>query len=300
MEEQSFLLGGETMAEGGKAIEKEGKAIEKGEYIIGIAIILAALLVSGTIFMGLSSITDAIGKVKLTVTGANGTAPSPTPTPTPTPTPSAPTVAKLSGLDYSAAPSKGNADGSVIMVEYSDFECPYCGKVEPTLSQVMAAYPNMKFAYQQFPLSFHPNAQKASEASLCAAKQGKFWEIHDKMYASQTALSVADLKGYAAAIPGMNAAAFNSCLDSGETAAQVAKEQTEGAGAGIRGTPGFLVYAKSAKSDALVAKLQSVAKGLQALGVDAGVVEVSGAGNGIVFAGALPYANFKEVMDAFN
>jgi len=275
----------------------EGKAIEKGEYIIGIAIILAALLISGTVYMGIGSITDAIGKVKLNVTTVSGSA---APTPAPTPTPSAPTVQQLPALDYSTAPFKGKADASVIMVEYSDFECPYCSKVLPVIAQVQSAYPNMKFMFQQFPLSFHPNAQKAAEASLCANKQGKFWELHDKMYANQLAITVADIKGYAKAITGMDATTFDACLDSGEMAAKVAAETNEGASIGIGGTPGFMVYSKSAKSDALVSKLQSVATKLQALGVGATVVEIAGAGNGIVFAGALPYANFQEVMNAFN
>ena len=207
---------------------------------------------------------------------------------------------KLSGLDYSKAPFQGKADASVIMVEYSDFQCPYCEKVLPAIAQVQSAYPDMKFMFQQFPLSFHPNAQKAADASLCANAQGKFWELHDKMYANQAAIAVSDIKGYAAAISGLDSAKFNACLDGGAMAAEVSAEESQGGSIGIRGTPGFLVYAKSAKSDALVAKLQSIATSLQALGVDAAVVEVSGAGNGIVFAGALPYANFQGVMNAFN
>ena len=86
--------------DGGKAIEREGRALEKGEYVIGIAIILAALLVSGTIYMGMGSVADAIGKVKLnvtTVSGGTGTGTAPTPTPAPAPT--VPAVQKLSGLD---------------------------------------------------------------------------------------------------------------------------------------------------------------------------------------------------------
>jgi len=185
------------------------------------------------------------------------------------------------------------------MVEYSDFECPYCERVLPTIAQVKSAYPNMKFTFRQFPLSFHPNAQKAAEASLCAADQGKFWEMHDKMYANQQAITVADVKKYASDLK-LDTAKFNACLDNGAKAAQVSAEEQEGASIGIRGTPGFLVYSTSAKSDALVSKLQGIATSLQALGVDASVVEVSGAGNGIVFAGALPFANFQQVMDAFN
>ncbi|MCX6770455.1 MAG: DsbA family protein [Candidatus Micrarchaeota archaeon] len=277
------------------SIKTEGKAIEKGEYIIGIAIILAALLVSGTVFMGMNSVTDAIGKVKLTVTAAPSGGSGTTPTPTPTPTPTVPTVQQLSGLDYSTAPFRGSASADLVMAEYSDFQCPYCGNAEPTMVQLQAAYPNMKFIYRQFPLSFHPYAQKAAEASLCANAQGKFWELHDKMYANQNSLAVSDIKGYAAAISGMNATAFNTCLDSGTMAAEVSKEEQEGVGIGIQGTPSFLIYSKSVKSDALEAKLQALATKLQT-----GVVQVNGAGYGIVVVGALPYANFQEVMSAFN
>ena len=277
----------------------EGKAIEKGEYVIGIAIILAALLISGTLYMGVGSVTDAIGKVKLTVAAAPAGNGSGTPAPTPTPTPAA-TVQKLSGIDYSASAFQGKADASVVMVEYSDFQCPYCSRVLPAIAQVQSAYPNLKFIFRQFPLSFHPNAQKAAEASLCAGAQGKFWDLHDKMYANQDAIAVSDIKGYAAAISGLNATAFNACLDSGAMTAEVASEEADGSSVGIRGTPGFMIYAPNAKSDALVAKLQPIATSLQALGVDASVVEVNGAGDGIVFAGALPYANFQEVLNAFN
>lgn len=83
------------------------------------------------------------------------------------------------------APSKGPKNAKITLVEYSDFECPYCSKVYPTINQIMEAYPNdIKLVFKQFPLSFHANAQKAAEASLCAYEQGKFWEYYDKLFGS--------------------------------------------------------------------------------------------------------------------
>ena len=284
--------------------------LEKGEYVIGIALILAALLISATLFVSTGNIQKSIEKIVVSATGtqtgqavqtgndgntqgAQGTNNGQVAPPT-----TAPSAPKLTGLDFSAAQTKGNPNGNIVMVEYSDFQCPYCGRVIPTIAQVIANYNNVKFIFRQFPLSFHENAQKAAEASLCAAQQNKFWELHDKMYADQNALSVSDIKGYAATL-GLDTNAFNSCLDSGSMASEVAKENAEGAGMGIRGTPGFLVYAKTDKSAALAAKLDTVASSLRQLGADATVVDVDGAGKGIVFAGALPYANFQQVLGAF-
>ncbi len=85
------------------------------------------------------------------------------------------------------APMKGKADAKVTIVEFSDFECPFCIRAFPTVKQIMDTYPNdVKFYYKQLPLtSLHPNAQRAAEASVCAQKQGKFWEYHDKLFSSQ-------------------------------------------------------------------------------------------------------------------
>ncbi|MEM4634247.1 MAG: DsbA family protein, partial [Candidatus Anstonellaceae archaeon] len=112
-------------------------------------------------------------------------------------------------------------------------------------------------------------------------------------------LDVPDLKAKAASI-GLDAAKFESCLDSGKKASIVQSQRDEAESIGIGGTPGFLVFSKSDKSAALQAKLSSIASKMAGMGVQVGVVEVDGAGYGIVFAGALPYSNFKEVMDAFN
>lgn len=89
-------------------------------------------------------------------------------------------------IDLGQAPSKGPTSARVTIVEFSDFECPFCARAFPTVQQVLSTYPNdVRFVYKQFPLSnIHPKAQKAAEASLCANDQGKFWDYHDKLFTS--------------------------------------------------------------------------------------------------------------------
>ena len=138
----------------------------------------------------------------------------------------------------------GNANASVTIVEFSDFECPYCGKFfTETLPLITKNYIDtgkVKLAYRDFPLSFHPDAEKAAEAAECAGEQNKFWEMHDKLFENQNALSVDNLKQYAKDI-GLDSATFNSCLDSGKTAPEVQKDLTDGQSYGVSGTPTFFI-----------------------------------------------------------
>lgn len=157
-------------------------------------------------------------------------------------------------------PSKGPDDAKVTIVEFSDFECPFCSRVNPTVQQVMDAYPGqVKVVFRHFPLSFHPNAQKAGEASMCAHDQGKFWEMHDVLFENQKALDVQSLKNHAKGL-GLDTAAFDSCLDSGKHAATVRADMAAGEAAGVSGTPAFFV-------------------------------------NGVPLSGAVPFEQFKTVID---
>lgn len=137
---------------------------------------------------------------------------------------------------------RGNPNAKITMIEYSDFECPFCGRHKPTLDQVLAQYgDDVNLVYRHFPLtSIHPNAQKAAEASECAGAQGKFWEYHDILFDNQTALTIPSLKAYAGQL-GLNQAQFDNCLDSGEFASKVTKQAQEAQAAGITGTPGTFV-----------------------------------------------------------
>ncbi len=277
---------------------KEGgaSALERGEYVVGLAILIAACLISFSVYYGAQGVSSSVDKLKLTVNIPSGAAQAQVPAQPETP--SAPAAVKIAAPDLTGAAFQGKASGKVVLLEYSDFECPFCGRVQPTLAQLKSAYPDAKYYFRHFPLSFHQYAQKSAEAAECANKQGKFWEMHDMFYKNTSALSVEDAKAHAAAL-GLNTAEFNACLDSGQTASAVAAQMQEGASFGIQGTPGFLIYSSTAKAG-LDAKLSPIVAELTSLGVDATLVDVNGAGKGIVFAGALPYANFQAVMNAFN
>jgi protein-disulfide isomerase len=135
-------------------------------------------------------------------------------------------------------PSMGSADAPVTIVEFSDFECPFCRRTQPVLDQIEQTYgERIRMVYRQFPLTdIHPRAQKAAEASLCANDQGEFWPMHDALFAEPIELEVASLKFKAAEL-GLDTAAFNQCLDSGMHAARVRDDLKAGMAAGVTGTP---------------------------------------------------------------
>lgn len=140
-------------------------------------------------------------------------------------------------------PAKGAADAPVTIVEFADFECPPCGRTYPVIKKIEEAYADkVRIVFRQFPLrSIHPNAQKAGEASLCAKDQGKFWELHDKMFENQKRLSVDGLKALAGDVPGLDADAFGACLDDGRHAELVEQDLEAGTKIGVGGTPAIFV-----------------------------------------------------------
>ncbi len=144
-------------------------------------------------------------------------------------------------VDVADAPVRGNPKAPVTVVEFSDFQCPFCARARPVVQQVRDTYGDkVRWVFRHFPLSFHASAEKAGEAAACAQEQGKFWQMHDRIWADHTKLAIADLKADAAAL-GLDVAAFDKCLDSGQTAARIERDQEEGAGYGVSGTPAFFV-----------------------------------------------------------
>jgi protein-disulfide isomerase len=140
------------------------------------------------------------------------------------------------------APTLGKAGAPVQVVEFSDFQCPFCRRFYPSVHEVAKNYGDkVEVIYRQFPIpSLHPNAIKAAEASLCARDQGKFWELHDMMFAEQETITVSDLKQKAVRL-GMNGSEFNKCLDTGKYTEEVQNDMKEGTRAGITGTPAVFV-----------------------------------------------------------
>jgi protein-disulfide isomerase len=135
-------------------------------------------------------------------------------------------------------PSLGSPSAPVTLVEFSDFQCPFCQRVAPTLKQVKDKYGDkVRVVWKDFPLTqIHPQAFKAGEAAHCAADQGKFWEYHDRLFANQQALQPTDLKKYAADM-GLDAAAFTTCLDSSKHGERVRDGVAEGSRLGVNSTP---------------------------------------------------------------
>lgn len=144
------------------------------------------------------------------------------------------------------APILGKDSATVTIVEFSDFQCPFCKKASDTVHKVYKKYGGkVKVAFKHFPLPFHNNARKAAEASFCAKEQGneKFWKLHDVMFGDQAKLGVEDLKATAKKV-GLNSADFEKCLDSGKFAAKVDQNIKEGKDVGVKSTPTFFVNGK--------------------------------------------------------
>jgi protein-disulfide isomerase len=143
------------------------------------------------------------------------------------------------------APVKGSADALVTIVEFSDFQCPFCSRVEGTMKQVVETYgKDVRVAFKQNPLPFHNNAAIAAEASLAAHDQGKFWEMHEKLFANQNALEREKLEGYAKDL-GLNASKFKDSLDSNKHKATIEADQKLARDLGASGTPSFFVNGRS-------------------------------------------------------
>ncbi len=143
-------------------------------------------------------------------------------------------------------PSHGSADAPVTIVEFSDFECPYCLAMLSTIKNLQEAYgEKVRLVYRQFPLtSIHPNAQKAAEASLCANDQGKFWEMHDLMFEDQSGLSVEALAKKALSLE-LDGTTFETCLSTNKYAEQVKQDVRDGTVAGVSGTPAVFINGRA-------------------------------------------------------
>jgi protein-disulfide isomerase len=177
------------------------------------------------------------------------------------------------------APLKGAENAIVTIIEYSEFECPFCARVNPTMKQIFDAPEyagKIRVIFKHNPLPFHKNAQLAAEASLAAHAQGKFWEMHDKLFENQKALTRPDLEKYATEI-GLDLVKFKDALDKNTYKDAVAKDLAEAGKAGVKGTPHFLINGKAISGaqpfdafktviDAEIKEMETLTKGGKSLG----------------------------------
>lgn len=138
-------------------------------------------------------------------------------------------------------PVRGSASAPVTIVEFSDYQCPFCARVNPTLDRVRQTYGDrVRIIFKDYPLPNHPEAPKAAEAARCAGDQGKYWELHDLMFANQRSLQVPMLKQHARAV-GIEGTAFDACLDSGKYTKAVQDGADLGNRMGVNSTPTLYV-----------------------------------------------------------
>lgn len=140
------------------------------------------------------------------------------------------------------APFKGSAMAPVTILKFEDFDCPFCRRVQPILTEILEKYRDkVKLAHRDFPLDeLHPEARKTHEATRCAHEQGAFWRYHDVVYSNQPNATLTDLKVYAQKV-GLNIIAFEQCLNSGQYQRTVQKDVEEGTRLGLTATPTFFI-----------------------------------------------------------
>lgn len=222
---------------------------------IGIALIstVAFFILLGVTMSGSSSNSNSAANVAV-----NAAAGNPTVEPTePSANPSA--LSDITTSDY----VRGDYNAPVTLIIFSDYQCPYCASHEATIKQILNDYKGkVRMVFRNFPLSFHAEAEKAAEATECAGEQGKFWEMHDKIFEANEngTMSVDQWKTIAKAL-GLNTSKFNDCLDSGKYVDKIKADMAEGQAAGVSGTPATFV-------------------------------------NGELVTGAVPYEQFKTIIDS--
>jgi protein-disulfide isomerase len=159
-----------------------------------------------------------------------------------------PPLAARVDVAVAGAPVRGAPDARVTVVEFSDFECPFCKRANGTMASLLEKYSGkIKLVYRDFPLeNIHPLARRAAEAARCARDGGKFWEYHDVLFAQSPKLAPEDLKRYAVQV-GLDAEKFDACLASGVHSADVQSDIDEGQRLGITATPVFFINGRSVR-----------------------------------------------------
>ena len=206
---------------------------------------LLTILVSVTLLL---TLVNTFGGIDFGGSPTGNVVKNPSPSPSPSPPPPSQARVEVSAGD---APVKGDAKAKVTIIEYSDYECPFCGRFySQTLPQIDEQYiktGKVNLVFKDFPLSFHQNAQKAAEAAHCVREQAGdegYFAMHDLIFENQQSINVENYKKWARTINGVDGAGFDSCLDSGKTAGIVRENFQEGGRVGVQGTPAFFIGGK--------------------------------------------------------
>jgi protein-disulfide isomerase len=226
-----------------------------------IAALLISLSIIGGSFFVANSLDRATAQIELATEKLENLPLAAAPGPNARPNrPSRPDAGKEYKVDIGNAPIRGNEDAVVTIVGWSDFQCPFCNRVSPTLAQIEKEYGDrVRFAFKHMPLSIHPQAAGAHAAAEAAHRQGKFWEMHDRIFENQRDLSVETLEGHAAAI-GLDMDQYKRDVEAKEISERIDQDLMQAQKLGVTGTPSFFI-------------------------------------NGKYLSGAQPFANFKRYID---
>ncbi len=226
----------------------------KTAFFVGFGTAILTLGTLGFIVLGTCTLKGGCG----ITTAASDSAPSAAAAKTTTPT-AAPTVGNTVAVSSFPAVDKddhvkGEDDAKITIIEYSDYQCPFCSRFHPTVKAVSEAYGDkVRWIFRHFPLSFHPEAKPAAEAAECAGEQDKFWEYSDKLFENQSTLG-SELYTKLAGELGLNTSKFDSCMSSDKYLSHVEEDATGGAAAGVSGTPGTFIYVTKGGTTATVIK----------------------------------------------
>ena len=188
-------------------------------------------------------------------------------------------ASKGTAVTVADAPVRGSPDAPVTIVEYADFQCPFCASARSSIDQVLREYPGrVKLVYKSFPLDFHADSRLAHQAALAADRQGKFWEMHDLIFARQHTIKRDDLLTMAKSL-GLDMDRFTRDMASEEVRAQIASEQAEGKRRGVQGTPTFYVDGEEVEGAASAAQFEAkIDRSLRAKGIQPSRVPVTADG----------------------
>jgi protein-disulfide isomerase len=233
-------------------MDRNGLPVIVAALVLGTAIVSSALLVRSSLEQSSEKLDAVIAALEK--------APAPAPAAAPAPSRRGLDPNKRYSVDTKGAPTKGAVEGSVEIVEFSDFQCPFCARVNPTLDRIEKEYGDkVRISFKHLPLRIHPKAPEAHAAAEAAHRQGQFWEMHDRIFANQRQLSKAQYEKYAQEM-GLDVDQFRTDMASPAVKGKVSADQAEAAKLGVTGTPSFFV-------------------------------------NGRYLSGAQPYESFKRLID---
>jgi protein-disulfide isomerase len=227
--------------------------------VVGVALVIGAWIV-GTAMDRQSAQMGVVASAVGRLADATGAAAGGRPLPPRAEAPQNPDPSKRYAVDPGSAPIRGRKDAPVTIVAFSDFQCPFCARVNPTLAQINQAYPEkVKIAFKHLPLRIHPDAPAAHAAAESAHRQGKFWEMYDKIFANQREIKPDKLREYAKEL-GLDLVNFDKDVASPDVKKRIDSDSQEAEKLGVSGTPAFFI-------------------------------------NGRYLSGAQPFESFKKVID---